>query len=286
MNFSKLLAAGKSLIGVTHAHTPYRMRTPNFPPKFDSPKNPFQQAPKSEATLAKKDAPVSQAAPQSFINPAPVKSTPPALMETKSLFDASPQIAALPIPVSESAPATAEAVAIKFESKPVIAPEVPVVIVITGPATKPAPKKSTSRPIPVTSPLAAPPLTLPPVKPSPQRPATPAAKPSHLSDFVKKVNPLLYLTGHGAKHSSAKLRTPREPVQTELSLENLKVVRNDLSDTDLEVVPAKSLAKSSQSEVSATKPTLQTPRGTEETTLSRLTSRFFGQGQEQPTQVR
>ena len=37
-------------------------------------------------------------------------------------------------------------------------------------------------------------------------------------------------------------RFPKPPVQGELSLDRIKVVRNDLSDADLEVVPAKPLA--------------------------------------------
>ena len=37
-------------------------------------------------------------------------------------------------------------------------------------------------------------------------------------------------------------RPTRLPVQGELSLDQIKVVRNDLSDADLEVIPAKLLA--------------------------------------------
>lgn len=47
-------------------------------------------------------------------------------------------------------------------------------------------------------------------------------------------------------------------VQTELSLEKVRVVRNDLSDTDLEVVPAGGV-KSGQVEVSAVEPASKTP---------------------------
>ena len=36
----------------------------------------------------------------------------------------------------------------------------------------------------------------------------------------------------------------REPLQGELSLDKVKVVRNDLADADLEVVPAKSAVRS------------------------------------------
>ena len=60
-------------------------------------------------------------------------------------------------------------------------------------------------------------------------------------------------------------RFTKPPVQGELSLDKIKVVRNDLSDADLEVVPAKSPA------TQATKEGLGA-----ETALGRLTAKILG----------
>jgi hypothetical protein len=63
-------------------------------------------------------------------------------------------------------------------------------------------------------------------------------------------------------------------VQGELSLDGVKVVRNDLSETDLEIVPAQPAAEK-------TPATASNPFSKElaaETTWSRVTGRFFGAG--------
>lgn len=74
-----------------------------------------------------------------------------------------------------------------------------------------------------------------------------AAKPVTLREanpvqqWFQRLNPL----GRSRK-SAAKSAVPkfhRAPVQGELSLDNIKVVRNDLSEADVEVVPARSAAK-------------------------------------------
>ena len=50
MSFSKLLAASKSMVGVSATHNPYRMRPENLLPKFESKKNPFASVTRAEAT--------------------------------------------------------------------------------------------------------------------------------------------------------------------------------------------------------------------------------------------
>jgi len=70
-------------------------------------------------------------------------------------------------------------------------------------------------------------------------------------------------------------RFPKPPVQGELSLDRIKVVRNDLSDADLEVIPAKPPA--------AAAATAPVPSAAEEAegakrAWGRVTTRFMGAG--------
>ena len=71
------------------------------------------------------------------------------------------------------------------------------------------------------------------------------------------------------------LRFTKPPVQGELSLDKIKVVRNDLSDADLEVVPARTAGGPASSA-----PALQTEEraGVVESTWGRATTRLFGAG--------
>jgi hypothetical protein len=64
-----------------------------------------------------------------------------------------------------------------------------------------------------------------------------------VDSWLKKINPLVWF-GNGqpaeAKPSIPRFSKASAPLQGELSLDNIKVMRNDLSETDVEVVPAKS----------------------------------------------
>lgn len=68
-------------------------------------------------------------------------------------------------------------------------------------------------------------------------------KPAAVVDgWLKKINPLVWFGNR--KPAEPKPAIPRfkkthTPVQGELSLDNIKVMRNDLSETDVEVVPAR-----------------------------------------------
>jgi hypothetical protein len=67
-------------------------------------------------------------------------------------------------------------------------------------------------------------------------PAAPAKRVDWLSRIVGKVTPLLARS----RTRPAKItlqRLAKSPVQGELSLDKVKVVRNDLSDADVEIVP-------------------------------------------------
>jgi hypothetical protein len=242
MNFSKLLATGKSMIGMRDTHSPYRMRTENLLPKFESAKNPFAPASKAASPIAapKTDTFVAVETPLAEATVAPIAKPAISTMETNFLFDDQLQPAVVPIVVHEAEPVPAIPAPAKVEAKLVI----PVVLNSKTETPELAP---VAKPAPVSEP-----------------------KPALFSALMKKANPLAYLPSREA----AKPARVRTAVQTELSLERVKVMRNDLSDTDLEVIPAKLAGKP---EAPAAR--LQPVARTEETTLSRLTSRFFGAGQ-------
>ena len=70
-------------------------------------------------------------------------------------------------------------------------------------------------------------------------------------------------------------RFTKQPVQSELSLDKIKVVRNDLSDADLEVVTARQPAAPT---ISAPGPRSEEGTGVAQSTLGRVTTRIFGAG--------
>ncbi|HZQ46255.1 MAG TPA: hypothetical protein VFC07_04525, partial [Verrucomicrobiae bacterium] len=200
MSLLRLLAAGRSLIGMRETVSPYRMRTANLLPKFGSPKNPFMCAPKTEPANPEPAAatPATPAVPAAAVKPATAK-TEPAKMETISLFDAKPVASPMPAKVAEAPSLTGQPV------KPELVQTQPAAAAKVAPARKPLP--------------------LP------------------LAEWVKKLNPLQYLTARAPDaKKSIRSKGARTPVQAELSLEKVKVVRNDLSDTDLAVIPAKPAA--------------------------------------------
>lgn len=69
--------------------------------------------------------------------------------------------------------------------------------------------------------------------------ATP--KPAPVVDgWLKKINPLVWLGSRKTEQPKAAVpRFGKGPVQGELSLDNIKVMRNDLSEADVELVPMK-----------------------------------------------
>jgi hypothetical protein len=62
-----------------------------------------------------------------------------------------------------------------------------------------------------------------------------ASKPARAASWASKLNPISMLRG-----PASAAQTAPGPVQSELSLDSVKVVQNDLSDADVEVVPIKS----------------------------------------------
>lgn len=74
-----------------------------------------------------------------------------------------------------------------------------------------------------------------------------------------------------ATKKAVPVRRSSAPVQEELSLDNVKVVRNDLRDADLEVVPLRSTA--SRKVGAIVEPTPANPAGLKP--WNRLTGRFW-----------
>jgi len=224
------------------------MRTENLLPKFGSEKNPFGTSPVPE--VAKPQPAKAPATAAEAPKPEPANSEPMKLV-THSLFEPRPA----------SAP-------------PLVAP-VAVVEAVTVSQPEPV-NLAPSEPVSVT-----------PVRVEPQvkRPvAMPAKKRVSLAAWVRKLNPLAYLPARISGGKPAKSRVTRAPVQTELSLERVKVMRNDLSDADLEVVPARPAKPvvAAPAVRPASRPEPVTAG--EATTWNRLTSRFFGA--RETTQIR
>jgi len=71
----------------------------------------------------------------------------------------------------------------------------------------------------------------------PENPAQKAKAPSKgiYRSWLERIKSRVYVKPQRASAP----RVPKAPVQTELSLDKVQVVRNDLSDTDLEIVPAR-----------------------------------------------
>jgi hypothetical protein len=84
-----------------------------------------------------------------------------------------------------------------------------------------------------------------------------------LRDWCVEANPLPGLAGPARSAVRPPPRFTGAPIQSELTLDEVKVVRNDLSDADLEIVPAKPVRRADAA-----------PRR-EENTWSRLTTRIF-----------
>src|SRR6266404_8918882 len=96
MSLLRLLAAGRSLVGMKDITARYRMRTAALLPKFGSPKNPFAAPAKAEP---KPRPGIAPAAVPAQTKPEPVK------METVPLFDGKPKTPKTPpTPPAPAAP--------------------------------------------------------------------------------------------------------------------------------------------------------------------------------------
>jgi hypothetical protein len=212
MSLLKLLATGKSWVGMQDTNSRYRMRRGTLLPKFGG-RNPF-----------------ATPAPGSQSRGGSAKSA-PARLETASLFESGS-----PEPAPHETP------------KPVVAKEV-----------KTPPKQPADAKVPAK--VEAKPATSPVLLP-------PKQKPVRWSAWVEKFNPLSLLPH---RSEGGRGRPTRKHVQTELTLEKVRVVRNDLSDTDLEIVPGRLMGLPASAS-----PILPHPANNGPGAWGRLTSKFLG----------
>jgi hypothetical protein len=247
MSLGKFLAAGRSLMGMRETSSRYSVRTIRPLPKFGSEKNPFAKATTSES-------PKAAPAPKPAFPPRGAKPYKPAIL-----------------PKSEAVgPKELPATTSLFESR-AAAPE-------PQPAAPAAAKVAKSienvrpKPVRVDAPIS---NSVP----------TPGTRRAPLAEWAKKFNPLQYIPTWTP--GAVRTRPVRAAVQTELSLERVRVVRNDLSEADLEVVPARRTpaARSAQTfEASEPQPSapvsqLGALNAEPATGWGRFTSRLFGAGQ-------
>jgi hypothetical protein len=256
MSILKLLAAGKSLVGMKDHSTPYRLCTRNALPKFESSKNPFNgtetaaAAPRPQSTVREKNNPFSPSAKP---------------MVNLSLFDAELNPAGTAATAEESvAPSAAVNTPCASSEKAAKAS-----------AEKPIAAEAAAKPAAGVDPQ--------PVAPKAAivAPSLPAAKPvdrTHLSrpagsslypDWMKKLNPLAYFSSREAEGNRPR---GRSQVQGEFLLDNVKPVRNDLHDSDLEVVAARQPVR----EVIAPQPVAVEVTSSGDGIAGRITTRIFG----------
>jgi hypothetical protein len=79
----------------------------------------------------------------------------------------------------------------------------------------------------------------------PAKVSEPAKVAAPVDSWLKKINPMVWFRNGKeveSKPAIARFSKPHAPIQGELSLDNIKVMRNDLSEADVEVVPAKARA--------------------------------------------
>ncbi len=120
--------------------------------------------------------------------------------------------------------------------------EEPSLIKLTPAEMAAASLKETQRlPLLVPKPMVPPPAPKPVEPAQPAQPVAPGQVPAAVDSWLKKLNPLVWWGNRKPAEATPALpRFSKRPVQGELSLDNIKVMRNDLSDADVEVVTAKS----------------------------------------------
>jgi hypothetical protein len=232
MSLIQLLAAGHSVRSTKDVPNRYRVTSRNLLPKFGLEKNPFAPAPKVEPLPA---AALASAEPTAIaLVPAA-----PAPLETADLFAAAAHDAIeIPAPVVEPLPAAV--INPTAEPPPSIATEPvpePVVVAAAAPtltlACDDVVAKITPQKIDAPAPAPVVRESLKSAAGTPACAAKPAVQPARAP---LKLNPFKWFAS--SSHTTRKPKGSAAPKQGELSLENLKVKRNDLTETDLEIVPA------------------------------------------------
>jgi hypothetical protein len=216
MSLLRLLATGKSLIGLEGSQNRYQVSRQKLLPSFATKKNPFRGTIRPEAQ-------------------------PGALVTTPSRTGNASPIPAASLSAVSDAPATV--------SQPAAAlpPEVARkdVQVASPPRQSPLPLNRNS-----------------------------AAPPSGNGKFSSRLN-ALFPWRHVKAANSLVREQPKSLVQAELSLESVRVVRNDLSDCDLELVRPQPPQPLPRAASAGRKPQSSLVSGT---AWSRVTGRLFGAG--------
>lgn len=228
MSLGRLLSSGKSLVGLSSSR--YQLRTDSLP-KFKSAKNPFAARPVAEPGDAEKLSPAEMAAANlKKTQRIPLLPPKPATPD-ESFQPTRPAETRVKPPVATPAP---------HEAKPAIPS--PVLNRNSQEAQSPSNAGSTSA-----SPMA---LRRSEAKAEGwERAGVRASDKGEKSEssavignWLKKLNPLVWFGDRKSPEIRPSVpRFDKKPVQGELSLENIKVMRNDLSDADVEVVPKKAL---------------------------------------------
>jgi hypothetical protein len=202
MSFIRLLSAGRSFVGLDDNANRYRMASAGILPKFGSPRNPFEPSLKSELGARSPGAALRPPAPKAEEGGA-----------AESEKDVEPETTPTASPAAQEGQSKGADSALGNPGiLPVKAPTVPgdKVGQKSQPGT-PAPTARTS--------------------------ASPGGRGGSWFGKLwgKVTKPVRKPAGQPPRPASAQDVKP--PVQTELSLDLVRVVRNDLSDADIEVVP-------------------------------------------------
>jgi len=272
MSLMRLLTSGKTLIGLQETRPRYRMTDPRALPKFGSGKNPFRSS--SKADLAEKSQPV-QIEAQALIGEEAQRSSPqprPSPLGRGGIavspFGNSSQQS--PRPQGESGPLTPalapsrgekehprQAVVVEQKSVEIAGAET---LDMTARVEREKQKHDFAgtggvRPVtdgesrgarengprsPALSPSAG--------ERGKLRPVRQLKGAFRLSDWAERLGSLLPIRPRPARSAPRSMPQPQQG-ELSLSLDQVTVVRNDLSDSDVEVVAAKRPAKAVRSEV-------------------------------------
>src|SRR5437879_3427056 len=227
MSLMRLLSAGKTLIGVTENTSRYRMEKKGMMPKFGSGRNPFR--PRVQKTDGQEN---------SAVNPLDSGSSQPDDERMERL-------ARTTKPVTKS-PGLMSGV----EALPKSAPRAPSV-------TRQQPEEAAGLPYPtrVDASGDARASTSPALRPCAPRatrlmPDGPAALRTMFGNWLDGIK--AHIPGRATGQARmATARSANAPMQGELSLDRIKVIRNDLSDTDFEIASREPSPPSREADASA-----------------------------------
>lgn len=254
-------------MGIKNKAGRYQMRAQL--PKFVSDKNPFGTSQVPDVSVPEpKKSPAPTQRPRLESPKASVPKPEPPKQTTPSLFDPEPANAVAPATSDEILQRADTALSFPGESAGV-REDVELTTDSVSPETQVSPQPKS----PPIKPATVGPHVTSPVATSPKR--------GPVRVLVGKLNPFDLFKRPGPKPAAARL--DRRPVQTELSLERVKVVRNDLTDADLEVVTPRPVKSAKGLSLPAPPahavPVMVTAAAPERTAWGRLSSRLFGAGQ-------